>query len=223
MASYFVKIRVLVILTILSFTILGLVVFQIGNEALFLLINRTITPGFGQLARLFSAFGETAPMLILILFYLFKSFRFSLTLAFSWLLGSCFSWAFKYGFAKNALRPEKFFLNLNQPIETVSGVEVHHYHSFPSGHTLTAFTLVLVLPFFFRRVHFGTAIVFWVMAFGCGLSRIVLAQHWPVDVLGGIFFGCLTAIISVWASFLISGFKWSNWKLKFWGIEREGF
>lgn len=210
----------MIFLSFLGFGILGGLVWTIGNTHLFLIVNREVTPVFGQTFRWFSALGESIPMGFLVVFYLFKSFRFGLTLAFSWLLGSCFSWTFKYGLAKNHLRPEKFFLNLNQAIETVPGVKVHHYHSFPSGHTLTVFTLAFVIPYFLNRISGFTAFLLWFLAFGCGISRIVLAQHWPVDVLAGMSMGILAGLISVWISVLIPDFKWANWRLKFWGVEK---
>jgi undecaprenyl-diphosphatase len=67
--------------------------------------------------------------------------------------------------------------------------------SFPSGHTLTAFTLATILS----RRHPWTAPWAFGMATLVGISRISLGVHWPLDVLGGallgLFFGWIVTIL----------------------------
>lgn len=57
--------------------------------------------------------------------------------------------------------------------------------SFPSGHTVTAFALALSLSFFLPRWRWPL----FVLAALVGLSRIVLGQHYPSDVLAGALLG----------------------------------
>jgi membrane-associated phospholipid phosphatase len=79
----------------------------------------------------------------------------------------------------------------------VEGVTVHHLNSFPSGHTLTAFSAAFLIRILFPCRPLWHALAF-LLAILCGLSRVVLVQHWPADVLGGMVLGLL-------ASFLVSG------------------
>ena len=102
-------------------------------------------------------------------------------------------------FAKNfifgtAMRPMASGLDATQ-IHTVAGVEIHTFNSFPSGHTATAFTLFLLTTYLFPNKYVLTIGIVYVMV--CGYSRIYLAQHFPLDLAGGIFVGLLTLPISI--------------------------
>ena len=102
-------------------------------------------------------------------------------------------------FAKNfifgtAMRPMASGLDATQ-IHTVAGVEIHTFNSFPSGHTATAFTLFLLTTYLFPNKYVLTIGIVYAMA--CGYSRIYLAQHFPLDLAGGIFVALLTLPISI--------------------------
>jgi membrane-associated phospholipid phosphatase len=61
------------------------------------------------------------------------------------------------------------------------------FQSFPSGHSTTAMATAMVVGFvaprFFR--------LFLVMALVTGVSRVVVGDHYPTDVLAGFAMGCL--------------------------------
>lgn len=57
--------------------------------------------------------------------------------------------------------------------------------SFPSGHTMTASSVALVLTYFYPGLEF--ALIF--LALSIALSRIVLGMHFLSDVLAGIILG----------------------------------
>ena len=71
--------------------------------------------------------------------------------------------------------------------------------SFPSGHTMTAFSIALVVSYFYPPLE-GT--LFFV-AFSIAVSRIVLGMHFLSDVLAGIVLGVALgcASITMFASF----------------------
>ena len=102
-------------------------------------------------------------------------------------------------FAKNfifttAMRPMASGLDATQ-IHTVPGVEIHTFNSFPSGHTATAFTLFLLTTYLFpNKYALSIGIVYAIV---CGYSRVYLAQHFPLDLAGGIFVALLTLPISI--------------------------
>ncbi len=67
----------------------------------------------------------------------------------------------------------------------------HRSHSFPSGHTLSAFVFVGVLLIFFRdsgvrAALFGAAVL-------VGISRVAVGVHWPQDAIAGAAGGLLSA------------------------------
>ncbi|MFB4213452.1 undecaprenyl-diphosphatase [Shouchella sp. JSM 1781072] len=59
--------------------------------------------------------------------------------------------------------------------------------SFPSNHTLAAFTIALSIFLFHKKV--GTVLL--VLATFIGFSRIFLGHHYPLDVLGGFVIALL--------------------------------
>lgn len=89
----------------------------------------------------------------------------------------------------DAFRPVKFigeeFLYL------VPGIDVHSDHSFPSGHTTTAFAFFAFVALLWHKnkwVQIGAAMI----AILAGYSRIYLSQHFLEDVVAGstIGIGC---------------------------------
>ncbi len=103
-------------------------------------------------------------------------------------------------------RPTAAITDINT-IHTVAGVELHKAYSFPSGHTATAFSIYFLACFFFNKK--------WIIAVGflyaslVGYSRIYLAQHFPLDVGGGI----ISALITIYFSILIQQ-QWEKKKLQ---------
>ncbi len=79
-------------------------------------------------------------------------------------------------------------------IHTVEGVELHGFYSFPSGHTTTACCIFLLACLLVPKK--------WIVPIGLsyallvGYSRVYLAQHFPLDVGGGLLVGS----VSVWLS-----------------------
>ncbi len=92
-------------------------------------------------------------------------------------------------------RPLLFFENISN-IYIVPGVEMHSHHSFPSGHTATAFSIFFVLSFFTKSVPLK--ILCLLVALLVGFSRIYLSQHFLADVYFGAIIGISAGIFSVW-------------------------
>jgi len=63
--------------------------------------------------------------------------------------------------------------------------------SFPSGHIAFLFALSAVIYFFNRR----TGWLFFGLSFLVGLARIFVGIHYPLDILGGIIIGILSAVL----------------------------
>jgi undecaprenyl-diphosphatase len=70
--------------------------------------------------------------------------------------------------------------------------------SFPSGHTMTAFSIALVISYFYS----GLEGPLFFLALSIALSRIVLGMHFVSDVLAGMILGVALgcASITVFAS-----------------------
>lgn len=70
-------------------------------------------------------------------------------------------------------------------------VTIPHSHSFPSGHTATAFAGATMLSFFVPRA----APAFYVLAAAIAYSRLYVGVHFPLDVVGGAAIGIATALL----------------------------
>ncbi len=93
-------------------------------------------------------------------------------------------------------RPKVFFQDID--LHFVEGVSIHSRYSFPSGHTLTAFSLATLLVFLFPKQKM-LAIVAFICSLLVGISRIYLAQHFFKDVYAGALMGTLfTAVLFIW-------------------------
>jgi membrane-associated phospholipid phosphatase len=83
----------------------------------------------------------------------------------------------------NYPRPIEVYQFSTQDIHLVDGVTVHHWQSFPSGHTMTAFSFACVCLFVLNRPRL--AIIPLLLAMLVGYSRMYLFQHFPRDVFAG--------------------------------------
>ena len=67
--------------------------------------------------------------------------------------------------------------------------------SFPSGHASAPFTLAVMIIFLVNNNKIRSFVL--VYASIIAISRIATGVHWPIDILGGMFFGWLAAYISM--------------------------
>jgi undecaprenyl-diphosphatase len=65
--------------------------------------------------------------------------------------------------------------------------------SFPSGHTMTAFSIALVVSFFYPALE-GPM---YFLAISIAVSRIVLGMHFLSDVLAGAVLGSALGVTSI--------------------------
>ncbi len=63
--------------------------------------------------------------------------------------------------------------------------------SFPSAHAFLSFAMAFMIYFYSKKL----GIVFLVLAAFVSVSRIYVGVHYPLDVLGGILLGALSALV----------------------------
>lgn len=79
-------------------------------------------------------------------------------------------------------------------------------HSFPSGHTLSAFLFAGVVLAHCRS--WPARVLLLAAASLVGISRVALGVHWPQDALAGAFSGLMVAGLAVWiAQFWQAGLR----------------
>jgi membrane-associated phospholipid phosphatase len=101
-------------------------------------------------------------------------------------------------FAFDAPRPKLYFQDQLAKIHFVTGTDQLSFHSFPSGHTVTAFSTALLLAYWCKNKFWGLPFV--LLAALVGYSRMYLSQHFFEDVTAGSAIGVVvTTIWLYWA------------------------
>ena len=95
-------------------------------------------------------------------------------------------------------RPVIFFKEQAAKMYLVKGVAMLETLSFPSGHTVSAFSAGIVLTYITPRRSWG--LLFFVLAVLVGYSRMYLSEHFFEDVVGGSVIGVLVTVI--WLSYI---------------------
>lgn len=147
--------------------------------------------------RYFTEIGGTIPYIGVAIFVFYR-YRIAFFVGLSLSVTGIISVILKNIF--NAARPLKYFRE-NYPeiiIRKIEGVQMYSTHSFPSGHTITAFAFFLTLAYFSKKplVH----LLYFLFAALVGYSRIYLSQHFTIDVLiGSIVAVLITTALKKWA------------------------
>lgn len=96
-------------------------------------------------------------------------------------------------FIFDAPRPMLYFKDQLNRIHFVNGVEMLRVHSFPSGHTVSAFTMGVIFTYWNKNKALGP--VFLLIAIMVGYSRMYLSEHFFEDVTAGSVIGVIVTVI----------------------------
>jgi membrane-associated phospholipid phosphatase len=132
--------------------------------------------------------GWFAVAIAIILFFSKKRYL-ALMILSSFALSGIITQVLKFFF--DEARPAYYLAKTSYPY-FIDGVTLHQLHSFPSGHTTSAFALAATLGFAAKNKNYS--ILFLLMAALAGYSRIYLGQHFMNDVLAGSIVGMLSAV-----------------------------
>lgn len=133
--------------------------------------------------------GIFSVLLSIILFFFNKRFL-ALMVFSSFAISGIVTQVFKF-FISEA-RPGLFLAQTNYPY-FIEHVTLHNFHSFPSGHSTSAFALVAILSFAIKNKNYS--ILLLIMGALVGYSRLYLGQHFISDVAVGSIIGVLFSII----------------------------
>ncbi len=176
----------------------GLILFGLGvcqilyRQGIILLeINRYHSPEADVFLKYFTHVGDglfCAGVGVALLFW--SRFKGVLVLASYAISGILAQLIKNFGFPKEP-RPAEYFAGMMNSLHTVSGVELGHWNSFPSGHTTSAFALFALIAVWVKTPWLKFLCL--VVAILVGFSRMYLLQHFLVDVYVGSILGTLTA------------------------------
>ena len=145
-------------------------------------------------------------LILVLIFYARRTRGTSAAVRWGWLsflgfaLPSLVSQFLKSEFFNLEPRPVTYFNATPGVLHHVPGVELWTYNSFPSGHTITAFSIALTLLYLLqpRRIWVWTVILF-IWACSVGYSRMYLAEHFFKDIYGGAIIGVVITLGALWA------------------------
>lgn len=143
--------------------------------------------------RLLTNMGDGIFAILLVLIFLFIRLRTSIYLFLIYIISGLAVQILKRFVFSDHLRPVAWFRSQGIDIQQVANVREHLYHSFPSGHSATAFGIFIGLSLLTKNSNLR--ILLLVLAVLTGYSRVYLALHFPADVVGGAVIGGLTAVL----------------------------
>ncbi len=179
----------------------GIILLSVYHKGDFVLrLNTIANPNLDEFFKLFTHLGLGGLLAILAVVFLFVRYYYSILLIGSLICAGLFTFLLKQVVFTHMPRPIKYF-EPGTITHMISGIDYHHWGSFPSGHTMTAFAGSFVLTLIIREKQWG--FVFFIIAFLVGISRVYLCQHFFMDV----YVGGLIGTIYTFALHYLLGYK----------------
>ncbi|MEL6562051.1 MAG: hypothetical protein AAFQ94_27945 [Bacteroidota bacterium] len=103
-------------------------------------LNQNRTPVGDVFFKYWTHLGDGLFVLFLILVFLFVKYRYAVVFMAISATQGVLSYILKRLVFKGSMRPKKYLEGVYD-LQLIEGVDVHSYHSFPSGHTMTAVSI----------------------------------------------------------------------------------
>lgn len=175
--------------------LISLIFIEKGDVVLFL--NGIHSPAADLFFKYMTHFGDGLLLIGFLVLSFFISKYHSVLIATIAVFQGVFTYILKMVIFKDMPRPAGF---LNQEVldglQFVAGVNVHTAHSFPSGHTLTAFSFGVFICLLFPSRNM--AIPALILAMLAAVSRVYLVQHFFMDIAFGSIVGVLISLGAHW-------------------------
>jgi membrane-associated phospholipid phosphatase len=172
----------------------GILILVLGKNGSFQLINGNYNEIADQFFKYFTHYGDGVMWVPLGLFCFFFKRKYFIAVLAGAIISTLLAQFLKRIVYPEELRPISY-LSESFPVHQISGVEMRRLHSFPSGHTTTAFTMALIMSHMINKKVWS--ILLPLLALIAAYSRVYLAQHFPTDLLAGMCIGIVSAILSL--------------------------
>lgn len=164
-----------------------------GKDNMFEVSHPTFHPHFDFIFKYLTHLGDgITAYLIAIFLILFVGKKHGIATISALLVSSGIVQYFKNFIFEGAPRPAEYFKDTPDKIIAVKDVVLHHFNSFPSGHSTTAFTLACCIAFKYEKKI--SQILLLISALIVAFTRVYLGQHFPDDIMAGAIIGDLTAL-----------------------------
>ncbi|WP_442266855.1 phosphatase PAP2 family protein [Tenacibaculum sp. ZS6-P6] len=192
--SFIKTIRKEVSITYLIFFFASVLLVILYNKAdLHLKLNKYHSSFFDVFFKYSTFLGDGVMFAVLAFIFLFVKRKMTLVFVVGGLLTLVITHFFKKIIFKGVPRPAEF-LGLEN-LHLINGVKMAFWNSFPSGHTMTAFTIFAILCLYFRKCV--SQYVWILLAIIAGISRVYLSQHFLMDIFVGSILGIVIGFVSM--------------------------
>jgi membrane-associated phospholipid phosphatase len=163
------------------------------REQIYFAINAHNYPLADALAPYFTDLGNGWTTVALAVILLFFNYARALLMGIVYAVTSISAQIIKHIF--DAPRPKLYFQNQLAHIHFVKGVDMLSLYSFPSGHTVTAFSTALLVTYWCKNKLWGLPLLF--VAITVGYSRMYLSEHFFEDVTAGSAIGVVITVFLI--------------------------
>ncbi|MFD1142590.1 phosphatase PAP2 family protein [Larkinella insperata] len=175
-----------------AFTLVSILMLIYSKTELMQWVNARNAPSADLFFRNVTYLGDGAFAVMVTVALAFRSFRFALMGAASFLLSTAIVRVLKQLVFSESLRPLKYFEHSTWQYRVIEGLDIHSYNSFPSGHSTTAFAIFCLLALLDEQKSRGW---FWaLLAIITAYSRVYLFQHFVEDIYVGSIIGTATSV-----------------------------
>ena len=179
----------------------GILILSLGKNGAFQFINSNHKEFTDQFFKYFTHYGDGIMWVPLGLFCFFYRKKYFIALVAGVLISTLLAQFLKRVVYPDEMRPINY-LSETFPVHQINGVFLKRIHSFPSGHSTTAFTMALIMAHMVNKKLWS--VIFALLAGLAAYSRVYLGQHFPTDILAGMCIGIISGILSllIYQSFL---------------------
>jgi len=163
------------------------------REQIYFAVNAHNYPIADALAPYFTDLGNGWTTVTLALILLFFNYGRAFLMAVVYAVTSISAQIIKHIF--DAPRPKLYFQSQLGHIHFVKGVDILSLHSFPSGHTVTAFSTALLITYWCKNKLWGLPLL--LVAILVGYSRMYLSEHFFEDVTAGSAIGVIITVFLI--------------------------
>ena len=165
-----------------------------SKDEIYFAVNTRNYPWADYIAPYFTDMGNGWTIVALSAILVLYNYRIAFLMFTTWAVTSISVQIVKYIF--DAPRPQLYFKDQLSKLHFVKGIEILSYHSFPSGHTVTAFSSALLITYLAKNKNWGFLLL--LIAILIGFSRMYLSEHFFEDVTAGSALGVFGAIFWIY-------------------------
>ena len=191
-------------LQILFFTFFVFLLLLFPNKNLHLVVNSFHTHFFDVFFKYVTYLGDGVLFAVFMIFFLFIKRKQSLKFAIAGITTLLVTFVLKKVVFTKFPRPVEFFGE--EKLHLIEGVKMHHWNSFPSGHSMAAFAMFTLFFLYVKNPVLKG--MFLTIASLAAFSRVYLSQHFLLDILVGSMIGVGIALVSdYWGVQLMKSIK----------------